>query len=114
MVDKPDLDFDALEKVDDTTFDDSGDAEWFNFDDRGDTVLGEVRKIVENAGEYDTRVYELSTGVGEAVVFWGSAAIDRQVDRADIGVGDVIGVRYLGKDTTKDGNEVKQFDVRRA
>ena len=105
-------DFDALKPVE--TPDDDEELEWIDLDE-GDSLVGEIREIKENCGQYDSRVYKIARGLGDVVLMWGKASIDRQVDSADLGPGVVVGIRNTG-DTyqTETGNEGTEYEVRSA
>lgn len=103
--------FDDLKPVDVPETDDD-DLEWLDLDD-GESVVGEIREIKENCGEFNSRVYKISRGLGDVVLMWGKASIDRQIDAADLGAGDVVGIRNTGKSySTDNGNEGIEFEVR--
>jgi hypothetical protein len=105
--------FDALEPVEPAADDDDDDAEWIDLD-AGDSVVGEVREIKDNCGEYGNRVSKLSRGVGDNILMWGTASVDSQVDRADIGAGDVIGLKNTGqKYETDHENPGVRWEVRK-
>jgi len=105
-------DFDALEpvEVDDDT--DDEDAEWIDLDE-GESVVGEIREIKENCGDYDSRVYKIARGLGDVCLLWGKASIDRQIDSGDLGPGSVVGIKNTGETyTTESGNEGTRYEVR--
>lgn len=104
--------FDDLKPVD-TPDDDDEEAEWLDLDD-GESVVGELREIRENCGEYGSRVYKIQTGIGEPVkLLWGKASIDRQVDAADLGPGSVLGILNTGeKYETDNGYSGVRYEVR--
>lgn len=105
--------FDALAPVD-TPDDSDENAEWLDLEE-GESVVGEIREIKENCGEYGSRVYKISRAPGDVVLMWGKASIDRQVDAADLGVGDVFGVRNTGEEyETENGYTGIKFEVRSA
>lgn len=105
--------FESLAPVE-TTDDDDEEAEWLELDST-EQVVGEIREIKEDCGEFGSRVYKLSRGPGDVVLMWGKASIDLQVDAADLGAGDVVGIRNLGqKYETEEGNTGDEYEVRTA
>jgi hypothetical protein len=109
-------DFESLDPVETDEHDDDR-ADWIEseaMNEDGWTVVGEVVRIEQNAGEHNSRLYELQLDLGEYRVFWGRTSIDRQVDSAGISKGDVIGIRNTGDQfESKDGEHTGYvYDVR--
>lgn len=103
--------FDDLAPVE-TPDDDDEELEWIDLDE-GDSIVGEIREIKENCGQYGSRVYKISRGLGDTVLMWGKASMDRQVDAADLGPGDVMGVLNTGEEfTTENGHSGVRYEVR--
>ena len=104
--------FDDLKPVDQPD-DDGEDVEWLDLA-AGDSVVGELREIRENCGEYGSRVYKIQTGIGEPVkLVWGKASIDRQVDAAELGPGSLVGIQNTGEEyETDNGYSGVRYEVR--
>lgn len=89
-------------------------VEWVELSEEGDQVEGEILDITDNAGAHGSRVYKLNSPEHEnPVLFWGKTDIDRKVDRADLDLGDSLGVRNSGesREFTTDGGETRSYDL---
>jgi hypothetical protein len=110
-------DFQSLDPVEEpSNNEDDRDAEWIEseaIDEEGWTIVGELVRIQEDAGEYDSRLYELQVDLGEYRVMWGRKNIDLKVDSAGIETGEVIGIRNTGETFETENGEGYVFDVRR-
>lgn len=95
----------------DSDYDEDEDVEWKDNFDEGEILEGELRDIIENAGANDNRVYKFSTAPGEYVMVWDCASIRRDFDKLDVGVGDVVKLRYEGEYETEHSNNGKDFTV---
>lgn len=104
--------FDDLETVE---ADDDGndyETEWIDLE-AGETVVGEIRSVKPNCGQYDTTVLELARGLGDIVTMWSNQQIDRALEDNDLGEGDVVGIKHTEQTrtyTTDDGEE-RKYDV---
>lgn len=109
---EPDLSgFDFAEESNADDSDD--DAEWLDLDE-GDHVVGELREVKENCGEFDSRVYTISRGPGDEVLMWGKASIDRGIDNLEAEPGDVVFIQNTGEQfETDDGNTGTRYKVAR-
>jgi len=106
--------FAALNPVEtDYDEDDLGDDsdDWLDLED-GESVVGELRKVREDCGEYGSRVYRISLGPGEEKLMWGNASVDRQIDQANVGRGDVIGIKNTGETYETERGEGTVYEVR--
>ena len=90
MASKEAPSFDDLEPVA-NDFDDD-DAEQIQLEP-GDSVVGEIRQIHTGLGEYDSTLLYIARGLGDVVKLWSNRQIDAQMEAADLGVGDVIGIK---------------------
>ncbi|ACO54897.1 ORF2 [Halorubrum pleomorphic virus 1] len=106
--------FDDMEVLDDTNdeYDDS-ESEWIDLD-RGESVVGEIREINPDCGDYGTTVLELSRGLGDNVCMWSNRQIDNKIEQHGLGVGEVVGIKHTDREQTftPDGSdEPVKFDV---
>ena len=100
------------------------DARRWEFEDDGDTLVGEVVGLGEYTGEYGTsRTVTILPDVentlekgervqaGEPLIFYASAKIAAdELDAKDPRVGDELGIAYKGEKSSKDGkNTYKVF-----
>jgi hypothetical protein len=104
--------FDDLEPVESPDYEEE-EVEWVDLED-GESIVGELREVRENCGDNNSRVYKIADEIGEPLkLLWGKASIDRQVDQADLGPGDVIGIRNTGDSfETDNGYEGTVYEVR--
>jgi hypothetical protein len=108
---------DGFKKVSTSSNSDDDDAEWIDLtneknDAFTESVEGEVREVKDNCGKYDSRIYKISRGPGDTVIFWGNASLDTQFDEAGLGPGDVIRFVNTGETyETKSGHSGVRFDV---
>ncbi|MFY4815492.1 hypothetical protein ACOJIV_22755 [Haloarcula sp. AONF1] len=105
--------FDEMAVVtgDDNQYDDDG--EWLDLE-AGESVVGEIRAINENCGKHDTTVLELSRGLGDNVTMWSNRQIDRVLQKNEIGVGEVVGIKHTTETDTftpSGEDEPVTFDV---
>ncbi|OYR77658.1 hypothetical protein DJ84_21685 [Halorubrum ezzemoulense] len=105
--------FDEMAVVtgDDNNYDDDG--EWLDLEP-GESVVGEIRAINENCGQHNTTVLELSRGLGDNVTMWSNRQIDRVLEKNEIGVGEVVGIKHTTETDTftpSDSDEPVTFDV---
>ncbi|MFC6613563.1 hypothetical protein ACFQAS_01085 [Halopenitus salinus] len=79
--------FDDLEPVEANTEEqDDYDTEWIDLEP-DENVVGEVRAITPNCGDYDTTVLEIARGLGDVVCMWSNKQIDRLLESNDLGEG---------------------------
>lgn len=107
----PNFDEMAVVTGDDNQYDDDG--EWLDLE-AGESVVGELRAINENCGQHDTTVLELSRGLGDNVTMWSNRQIDRVLEKNEIGVGEVVGIKHTNKTDTftpSGEDEPVTFDV---
>lgn len=105
--------FDDMEPVSvPSEFDDS-DAEWLDLEP-GQAVVGEIRNINWNAGEYDSGCIELARGLGDVVVMWMNDDIRKAIKGDDLREGDVIGLKKSeepsGSFENENGDETEKYD----
>ncbi|GGL60248.1 hypothetical protein [Halocalculus aciditolerans] len=88
--------------------------------DPGDSVVAEVRAIERDADRYGRDRYHLTRTDGEEpkyVSYFASASVTRPLDNADVGPGDVIGIKkdedsYTFEDEDGEEQEAYGFEVR--
>ena len=88
----------------------SGTDVW-NFETQAE-FEGEFVKKQEGIGPHNSNLYHFLVGGAneqEEVVIWGNTVLDSRL--AEVNHGDVIKIVYLGKATSKRGNEFRNFDV---
>lgn len=84
----------------------------------GENVVGEIREINTGLGEHNSTLIHIARGIGDVVKLWSNRQIDAQMHRADLGVGDVIGIQKKEEtatytdDETGEENEYHLFEVR--
>lgn len=89
------------------------DAEWIELD-QGEEVVGELRNIKPNCGDYDTTVLRISRGPGDEVLMWSNRQIDNRLEENDVGTGDVVRIVHTEETSTytpEDADEPVEFDV---
>lgn len=107
--------FDDLETVNDRSTDDEDDVPNVELNEPGDEFVSEGRHIERNVGKYDKMLVHVTVD-GDPRKYWCQAEVERKLDRANIGPGDVIGVRKSERSYTfenDDGEEIEayEFDV---
>lgn len=105
-------DFDDLDPVETNEQDDDYETEWLDLEP-GESVVGEVRAVRPNCGEYDNTVIELARGLGDVVAMWSNGQIDRAFRVNDLGEGDVVGIKHTEDTATAedDNGEEYEFDI---
>ena len=83
----------------------------------GENVVGEIRELNTGLGEYNSTLIHIARGIGDVVKLWSNRQIDAQMERAGLGVGDVVGIAKLEETATYtdgDGEETEYnlFEVR--
>lgn len=104
--------FDDLETVEADDDSDDYETEWLELDP-GESVVGELRSINPNCGQYNTTVLELARGLGDVVTMWSNGQIDRALDANDLGEGDVVGIIHTeeSRTFTDDDGEETEYDL---
>lgn len=54
-------------------------------------MVGEIRQIHTGLGDYNSTLLYIARGIDDVVKLWSNRQIDAQMERADLGVGDVVG-----------------------
>lgn len=90
------------------------DFDAFDFPDAGEsaTVVGELLKVIEEIGKYDSTAYLLNDEEGENVMVWGNASINAGFENGDIEVGDSVGIRQTTETYENEYGEFAQYEVR--
>jgi len=70
--------FDDLETVNTSDESDDYDTDWLDLEP-GESVVGEIRAIKPNCGQYGTTVIELARGLCDIVAMWSNGQIDSAV-----------------------------------
>lgn len=80
----------------------------------GDSIVGEVVALEPNKGKNsDSTVAEIVDGKGEQHSVWLSAVLLGEFQRQRIRVGDVVGIKFLGRETNpKSGREYKSYGLK--
>lgn len=105
-----DFDLSEFDSARDNDDFDGEDGEWVDLAD-GESVTGELVRIQEDAGQYDSRVYEIDRGDdGPNALMWGNGSVDAQVDEAGVEPGDLVHIERDGTYTNKYG-EFNQYNV---
>lgn len=108
--------FDDLTTVtDEPSGDEYDDVRVIEMNEPGDEFVGEVRHIERNVRKYDKMLVHVTVD-GEPAKYWAQREVERKLERADAGPGDVIGVRQTDRSYTfenDDGETVEayEFDV---
>lgn len=85
--------------------------------DPGESVVGEIREINTGLGDYDSTLLIIARGLGDVVKIWSNRQIDAQMASADLGEGDVVGIKKTEEtstytDDTGQEQEYHIFEVR--
>jgi hypothetical protein len=90
----------------------SGNSAWIQKSDltSGEVIAGEITAILENRGEHSSRELQILTDEGVRKLY-SCAEINRGLGRGGIGEGDLVYLRYEGKEENDDGYEEHQFVV---
>ena len=103
---------DEFELIEPETDSQDYESEWIDIEP-GEEVVGEIRAIKPNCGQYDTTVIELARGLGDIVAMWSNGQIDTTLETNEIGEGDVVKIEHTEETrsfTTEDGDE-REYDV---
>jgi hypothetical protein len=89
--------------------------------DPGESIVATVRHVQSNASKHGNDLLHLTTQEGEHVQMWSNATISRELEAADVGPGDVVGIRkekepytytVEGDDGEEEEREAYGFEVR--
>ena len=73
-------------------------------------IEGYYTSITENTGsKQNSTIYKLKKEDGNELIFWGSAVLDDQMTKVELG--DYIMIKYLGKAKSKAGSLYHIFEV---
>lgn len=86
---------------------DTGDAERFNFEHKGDTLQGKLIDMKQTR-EYDSKVYSLVDENDDGFYFFGCYALDNRLPAL---IGRRIKITYQGKRTHKKGKTIREFEI---
>jgi len=86
---------------------DTGDAERFNFESKGDELIGHLIDMKQTR-EYDSRVYTLVDDNDDTFYFFGCHALDARLPAL---VGRRIMIVYKGKRSHAKGKTIREFDI---
>lgn len=83
----------------------------------GENVVGEIRQVHTGLGDYNSTLLYIARGLGDVVKLWSNRQIDAQMQAADLGEGDVVGIAKTEETATfTDDDGTKQeyhiFEVR--
>jgi len=76
------------------------------------TVVGELLKVIEEIGQYDSTAYLLEDEEGEKVMVWGNSSINAGFENGDIEAGDTVGIRQTGETYENEYGTFAQYEVR--
>lgn len=88
--------------------DENDDEDWIESEEMNDPdwkLVGELRRIEDGVGDYNSRLYEVAVDLGETVLFYGKASLDRAVDRIEAEPGDVVAMRNTGETSTFENDD---------
>jgi len=86
---------------------DTGDAERFNFEEKGDTLTGQLIDKKQTR-EYDSRVYSLVDEDDNAFYFFGCHALDTRLPAL---IGRLVKITYKGKRSHVKGKTIREFEI---
>lgn len=86
---------------------DTGDAERFNFESKGDELTGRLIDMKQTR-EYDSKVYNLVDDNDDTFYFFGCFALDQRLPAL---VGRRVKVTYKGKVSHAKGKTIREFDI---
>ena len=76
------------------------------------TVVGELLKVIEEMGQYDSTAYLLESEDSGKLLVWGNASINAGFENGDIEAGDTVGIRQTGETYENEYGEFPQYEVR--
>ena len=85
----------------------TGEAERFNFDAKGDELTGCLIDM-KNTKEFDSKVYSLADDNDDTFYFFGCHALDSRLPAL---VGRRVKITYLGKRSHVKGKTIREFDI---
>jgi len=85
----------------------TGDAERFNFENKGDELIGQLIDKKQTR-EYDSRVYTLVDENDDTFYFFGCHALDAKLPAL---IGRRVKIVYLGKRAHVKGKTIRQFEI---
>lgn len=78
----------------------------------GESIGGRVLTIVSNTGkEGDSSLAEIETENSERMGVWLSTVLMREFEQQKVAPGDVVGIKYFGKKTSKAGHEYNAYGI---
>jgi len=86
---------------------DTGDAERFNFESKGDELTGQLIDKKQTK-EYDSRVYTLVDDNDDTWYFFGCHALDARLPAL---IGRRVKIVYQGKKAHAKGKTIRQFEI---
>jgi len=86
---------------------DTGDAERFNFENKGDELVGRLIDMKQTR-EYDSRVYTLADDNDDTHYFFGCFALDQRLPAL---IGRRVKIVYKGKTSHVKGKTIREFDI---
>ena len=75
----------------------------------GDTIEGELLEKKANVGRWNHMLYVIKRSDGSCRDVWGCYRLDKKME--EIGIGDIIRIRYKGEITKDDGEFMYDYDV---
>jgi len=86
---------------------DTGDAERFNFEQKGDELTGKLIDMKQTR-EYDSRVYSLVDENDNSFYFFGCYALDNRLPAL---MGRRVKITYQGKRPHSKGKTIREFEI---
>lgn len=86
---------------------DTGEAERFNFEHKGDTLQGKLIDMKQTK-EYDSKVYSLVDEEDNNFYFFGAHALDAMLPAL---IGRLVKITYQGKRAHKKGKTIREFEI---
>jgi len=86
---------------------DTGDAERFNFESKGDELIGRLIDMKQTR-EYDSKVYTLADDNDDTHYFFGCFALDQRLPAL---IGRRVRIVYKGKSSHVKGKTIREFDI---
>jgi len=75
----------------------------------GDTIEGELLEKKSNIGRWNHMLYVIRRSDGSCRDVWGCYRLDKKME--EVGIGDIIRIRYKGEITKNDGEFMYDYDV---
>ena len=86
---------------------DTGEAERFNFDNKGDELTGKLIDMKQTR-EYDSKVYTLVDEEDDSFYFFGCHALDARLPAL---IGRLVKITYKGKRSHAKGKTIREFEI---